>query len=378
MGEQIKTVLLVTLIAALIWIWAEGESFQTETVNSRIAFVTDSPDLSVTPGEGWNGAVRVQLEGSNSAIRQAAEAISNSIVLSPVNTDALATPGVRKVVQLGGAIKKLAALRELGVTVVDVEPAEVVVTVTKYVQRELLVRPEFPTEIDLLGEATVTPARVSVRMPEQTASSLTESDVIRLTLSPRDLQVTREDGLQTVTLPLSLPDKLRGVPGVDPDPDQATVSFRVRKNVDTVTLASVPVWVSVPPTESSGWDIEVKTEFLRDVVFTGPKDQIRALRENKLVPIAEVRLSSDELEAGITSKEAVIVDVPSQVTASAPTRLVELVIKKRTGSGPSDAGGESRGVGGGGGGGILPGTPAPPVPPADAEHPGAAAETEGN
>ncbi len=342
MGEQIKTVLLVTLIAALIWIWAEGESFSSVTVNPRVSFVKDSGDIEVVPDENWRGTVRLQLEGSNVAIKQAEQLLGTALILKPGQPGVPLTPGDRETVNLVEVVKQNASVRQLGITVVDVDPPDVAVSITRYVERDLPVRPDFPRDIELMGEPTVTPARVVVRMPERLADRLTENDFARVTVPRSDVQGAREDATQTLQLPVTLPGLLSGVRGVVVDKEQASVAFRVRKNVDTVTLASVPVWVSIPPTETSSWDIEVKDMFLRDVVFTGPTDQIRRIRERTFVPIAQVQLTSDELERGVSSKDATIDGLPVGIVFVAPSKSVGLVVKRRASGGPNEAGAGGR------------------------------------
>lgn len=359
MGDLIKTMLLVTLIAALIWIWAEGESFSSATVNPRVSFVKDSADLEISPDAEWRGTVRLRLEGSNVAIKQAEQLLGTALILKPGQPGVPLTPGDRQTVNLVEVVKLLPSVRQLGITVVDVDPPDVAVNVTKFVRREIAVRPELPLEIELLGEPTVTPQRVTVRMPEQLAAKLTETDLAVVTVSQRDLQLTRDDATQTLKLPITLPALLQGVRGVEAQQEVVSVAFRVRKNVDTVTLASVPVWVSIPPTETSSWDIEVKDMFLRDVVFTGPTDQIRRIRERTFVPIARVALTSDQLEAGITSKDADIDALPAGVTFSVASPAVGLNVKKRAEASPATPGAAGTGAEGGR---LREGGPTPPEP----------------
>jgi hypothetical protein len=330
MLEQIKTILLVTLIAALIWIWAEGESFSSAVVNPRVSFVTTGPELEITPDENWRGTVRLRLEGSTVAIKQAEQLLGTALVLRPPHPGVPSAPGDRQTVNLVEVVKSLPQVRQLGITVLDVDPTDVTVNITKYVQREMQVKPQFPSEIELLGEPTVIPSRVSVRMPEHIATGLTDNDIIAPAVASRDVQAAKDESPQSVILPLPLPTALQGIRGISMNPEQVNATFRVRKNVDTITLPSVPVWVSIPPTETSSWDIELKDTFLRDVVFTGPRDQIRKLRDRTFVPIAEVQLSSDELESGITTKEAVIVRLLPGVDYTMPVKTVDLSVKRRS------------------------------------------------
>jgi hypothetical protein len=106
--------------------------------------------------------------------------------------------------------------------------------------------------------------------------------------------------------------------------------------VDTVTVPSVPVWFSQPPTEGKRWNIELTDQFLRDVTFTGPSDAIAKIRARDIIPIAEIQLSSDDLEKGIETKEAVFVGLPPGVESGVAVKTVRLKIERRK-SGPDSA-----------------------------------------
>lgn len=337
MREQLKTFGLVTFIAALIWIWAEGESVSSVVVNPRVAFAQDEGDLEIAADENWRATVRLRLEGSTVAIKQAERVLGGSLTLKPGQPGVPATPGDRQAVNLMEAMRALPQVRELGITVVDVDPPNTVVSVTRYVTREVSIRPVFPDEIQLLGEATVTPPKLLLRLPERLATRLTESDTATATVSAADLRTIRDDAPKSMAGVVSPPASLAGERGVEFPVDGVTVSFRVKRNVETVTVGSVPVWVSLPPTETALWDIEVTDKYLQDVTFTGPTDAIAAIRSR--VPIAQVLLSSDDLERGVTSKEATITDLADGVEYTVTNRVVRLVVKKREngGTGPNGA-----------------------------------------
>lgn len=338
MVVKIKTFALVTLIASLIWIWAEGESFSSVVVNPRVLFVVDQTDLEFTPDETWRGTVRLRLEGSTVAIKQAERSLGSSIRLKPGQQGVPAVPGDRQAVNLIEAIRSLPDVVTMGLTVVDVDPPDAVVSVVRFVNREVTVRPQFPLDTELAGEPTVSPGRVVVRMPESLAARLTEADAATVPVTAQDLRQAREDGPQTISAPIQLPDKLAGVRGVEMITERTSVTFRLKKNVDSFTLPSVPVWVAVPPTESASWNIVVRDPFLRDVKFTGPVELIRKLRDRTIVPIAEVRLSSDELEAGAESKEAAVLGLPAGLEYTVGSNVVRLTITRRETPTPPEGG----------------------------------------
>jgi len=341
MLPRLKTFALVTLIASLIWVWAEGESFSSVVVNPRVLFIVDQTDLEFTPDDTWRGTVRLRLEGSTVAINQAERALGSMIRLKPGQQGVPAVPGDRQAVNLIEAIRSLPEVGTLGLTVVDVDPPDAVVSVVRFVTKDIPVRAQFPLDTELAGEPTVSPGRVAVRMPELVAAKLTDADAATVPISTQDVRLGREDGPQTISSAIQLPDKLVGVRGVELSLERASVTFRLKKNVDSVTLPSVPVWVAVPPTEAAGWNIVVRDAFLRDVKFTGPVELIRKLKER--VPIAEVRLSSDELEAAAeskeeVSKEAVVTGLAPGLEYTVVSKVVRLSITRREVPKPSNGG----------------------------------------
>lgn len=333
MVSKLKTIALVTLIAALIWVWAEGESVSSVVVNPRVLFVVDATDLEFTPDETWRGTVRLRLEGSTVAIKQAERALGSMIRLKPGQQGVPAVAGDRQAVNLIEAIRSLPEVTTLGLTVVDVDPPDAVVSVVHFVwkSRKILIRSQFPIDTELAGELRVSPEQVLVRMPESLAAKLTEADAdaVTVAVSAQDLRPGKDDGPQIISAAIQLPEKLAGVRGVTTSFERANVTFWLKKKVDTWTLPSVPVWVAVPPTETERWNIVVLDQYLSDVKFTGPVDLIQRLKDRGIAPIAEVRLNSDELEAAVKSKDAVLMGLPVGLEYTVANKVVRVSITRR-------------------------------------------------
>src|SRR6185503_14008681 len=132
MGARIRTILLVTIVTLLIWVWAEGESLTTQTLNPRISFVgptptgspgDEAPELIVRPTtEAWRGTVRIRLEGSTIAIKAAEDALAQPVKLRPGQPGVPSDAGETKIVDLTDALRSYPALTQTGVTVVDADP----------------------------------------------------------------------------------------------------------------------------------------------------------------------------------------------------------------------------------------------------------------
>jgi hypothetical protein len=190
------------------------------------------------------------------------------------------------------------------------------------------VRPALATDINILGDATVSPAKVTVRAPSELAALLPADAYAVAPVTKEQLGVARDDTPQTIATTVQI-SELAGKEGVVITPEKVNVTFRLRRSVDTVTVPSVPVWFSLPPTEGRRWNIDLTDQFLRDVTFTGPSDAITKIRSRDIIPIAEIQLSSDDLEKGIEAKEAVFVGLPPGVESGVAVKTVRLKIARR-------------------------------------------------
>jgi hypothetical protein len=330
MSAKIRTAILVSLVTVLIWLWAEGESLDTETFNPSVMFVqNEGGDMLIEPYERWAGSVRVRVQGSKRALTDAKRDLSSEIRLKIGDRGMPTQPGDQQIVDLAQAIQSLPSVGGQGLSVQEVTPANAVVRIVKLVSRELPVRAVVPPDIALLGQAAVSPARVMVRLSESQDARLPADAFATVELTRQDLASARDDTALTMTSRVRLPEALDEEPGVEITPPRVSVTFRLKRSVDSVTVATVPVWFSLPSTEGDGWDIELIDKFLRDVTFTGPTDAIARIRSREVVPLAEVRLSSDELENGIEAKEAVIVDVPQGVESGVAVKTVRLKVTRR-------------------------------------------------
>lgn len=328
MKTQLRTILLVSLVSLLIWLWAEGESLQTLAVTPRVVFVAERSDLELRTSPNWGGTVRIRIQGSTRAIHDAEAEMGAEIELRLGHPGVPSEPG-DQIVSLEEAIRQLPMVKSKGLNIIEVTPPSTVVRIERLVTRELPLRTIVAPDVDLLGDPTISPTKVTIRLPEALATQLPADAFASATLSKAEIGSARDDAAQTIVSAIKLPAVLQGVDGVALTPDKANVTFRIKRMVDSIPVASVPVWVSIPPNEGAKWDIELVDQFLRDVTFTGPADAIDKIRTREFVPIAEIRLSSDDLDRGIETKQAVFVNLPPGIETGVAIKSVRVRIIKR-------------------------------------------------
>jgi hypothetical protein len=335
--SHLKTIALATVVSTLVWIFAEGESLQSKSMDITATFPTEptSPVVIRPEDPHFRGTARVRLEATARSLEMATTAVGSKLRLVPGSPGVPSEPGNQRVVDLREAVAAMPELKALGVSVTDVQPRSVVVKVIRMVGRELPVRVELGADVPTDGDPISVPATVTVRMPESAMTGLPEGAAIIAGVSEEDIRRIRGDGPQTVPATLRVPAALNGVEPVIIQPDTCTVNLRVRRKVETYKIPTVPVWYSLPPTEDGNkWSIEMLDKFLTDVTLTGPSDEIarvRATGPGQLIVKAMVELSSDDLQNGIASKTVTFPGLPPGVTAASNATSVRVKIGKRNG-----------------------------------------------
>lgn len=353
--EFVKTAALTTLMAVLIWVWAEGESVSRVSITCRVELQADpAGDLVYRSDDPeWRGNVTFQVEGSAPGIAAARELRGQTLRLTAGLAGMPVEPGPNRVARLREAIAAIPELSRLGVVVVSCEPSEVPVRVMRMVTRDLPVRVELGRTLLLDGEPAPSPAAVSVRMPDSVL--VPDGAQAVAFVSAEELDRVRGDGAaatgaRTAVATIRTPSWLTGIEPLVIAPETVTVTFRVRKEVDTFRVAAVPVWFGLPPTEDAAqWAVEVLDKFVNDVTLTGPADQVARIRSGEITLKALVELASDDLQravrtdrpaadpagpgadpaaTGVISRPVTFLGLPPGVTAAAANPVVRVRVTR--------------------------------------------------
>lgn len=295
-----RTMLGVTLVTVLVWIFAEGESLKTERFGARAGFLASDPEVSdviIEASAGWSGAITVELEGSNTALGGLDALFERRIELTPGAFGGLvpSEPG-EHVIDLAQVISRMPGIAEQGVRVLSVQPERVSARVIRMTDVELPVVTRLPSGSQ--GQASATPEIISARMPEGLARRL-GADAIAIARVDR----SAIDGLapgRAVTLSdvvLELPLALVGEPYVEPSRRQVNVTVRVEAQTDRVTLRSVPVWIRRPAFNADRLILSLPAEdqTIASVEVSGPSPLISQIRDGALRVFATVEVPAELL-----------------------------------------------------------------------------------
>lgn len=332
-----KTGVVVVLVTVLVWVLAESQTVRTDTAEVTVSFVGQelaegAQVIRAVPGEGWTGTVEVELEGAVGPMADLRDALGQVVSLT-LGREVVAPPGQQQIV-LRDVLREAEPFRDSGVTIASVTPAQVVVQVDTIRRLELPVRVVLPPGTAIEGQAVTEPATVVLLGPSSAFEAVDRPGALREVVAPIDTE-------QLGSLVTGRAEQLRGIrlepPGWLVDrwstrlsPASVNVELTLRSRTRTITIPTMPVQVTLAPTEQGAWEIRLDPtdQDLIDVVLTGPDEAIGRIERREVRPFATVLLSFEELERGITTKRAEVLGLPPGVEARVDDADVGLTIQR--------------------------------------------------
>jgi len=119
--SRIRTFIIITFFAALIWLFAEAASLGEANVPDVTVRLTsaNTQQRLVRPSSDWRSRVSVELRGSRISIEEARATLSAGIELSP---GMLGVPDGGGTVDLLTALRSVSGIADTGVEVIAVTP----------------------------------------------------------------------------------------------------------------------------------------------------------------------------------------------------------------------------------------------------------------
>ena len=323
--ERIVTILTVTLVTLLIWMWAAGETRRTEREFASLSFIPPTEgSLRITPSEIAN--VEFEIRGPQRAIAKATERF-RTLISIPVGAYGVpADPGEHRI-RMQDLAEALVAEWRLPVTVLSADPPSLDVTIESLTRRNVRVAALLPDSVRTTGNTEVSPASAVIELPgDPTRLDSLGELVLDARVERSDLEGRLPGALHRIQVLLQVPaelaERLKGL-GIDPgtirpDPLNAQVTLTLDSNDVEFTLPNpVPVQIAGPPTALEDWVVTIDpgSAFLRNVVLRGPRDVIRQLeqRQGGLGVIAFVHLTSDDLLTRVEEKPVTLWSLPESV-----------------------------------------------------------------
>lgn len=339
--SQIGTLVTVTVIAVLVWLYAEDANVQAYTAQPvRVQFVLpDGAEGLLSPSEPIT--VLVDFDGSNGQFQQFDDANNEPVEIElPIDQ----TQDLQAMeIDLAEEIEQANRFKQLGINVTSVSPERANVSFEKILAVPLDVKIRQRTGTVKLASAGFVdpskPPRVVIEMPASTAQLLSGS-VASAWIDEDDVTSLEKGSPQQITVELEVPGLVTTLPR-----NISTVDLlvTVADDRDTVQIERRPILLSYPPSINERYIVEIEESdrFITAFTLEGPRDQIAQLKEDPTSKDvwASVRLSNEEADAavadgGVLSKTVDIIAPRGVVLTSDIVRVSIKVVPRETPAAP--------------------------------------------
>ena len=284
--STVKSLAWITPLTILIWVYAEREQvrppvkqaipFQIRTSDARQVVTVLRPDGEQT--------ILAELQGPQQAIE--------SVVRNLVPSDSSAGPVILLPSTLLGQreiptslIRESEFFQNSGVQISNESPLTLLVRVDKLVDVELEVRP--PEGMDnFITPPKFEPRYVKVTLPQAIKDEATVNNPLTAVAELSRFDAIRTPGAKTlVDVPVSIAG-MRDRLNIAIDPPRVTAHVNVRNAEREHKRDSVAVWVLYSPLVQGKYraELDPQSEFIKDVVLTGPEDIINSIEAGTAEP----------------------------------------------------------------------------------------------
>jgi hypothetical protein len=301
--ESLETVLVVTVIAALIWLYAEGETVITQTrrVNVRFVAPTTGMAVSLTDQESSvvGGAVldvQAALQASQGDLPRIAEWVRNETVdievRVPSSTDEV------QVINLQDVLNQ-SPLADLNAFIKETSPETVSVRVQQLRTVEMPIRIE-KGDLELSDEAPplIVPDKVAVTMPANLAQLVSDQSIqLVARLDLLDRETLEQDTLNVETVELNLPTELLNQSHVNLSRPRVEARFLVRRNTAEFTLERVQVRLRITDDITGLYRIQIdpSSQRILRVKVRGPNEAVKRIENDPSLVRASILIKMEDL-----------------------------------------------------------------------------------
>ena len=351
LAQKIQNFFFVTVIAVLVWFYAENENRKEHREPLSIQFVAaPGQELLISPEQA--GSVTAQFKcttGQYELFRRAQKAGIALEVRDDPNRRDRTQPLI-----LRDLLNTFPPLVAAGITIRETDPATVPVRVERLVDKSMPVRvPAVTGDLQFASAPTVDTVSVLVRMPESVASNISDLS-LDAALDARSLVGVEENVQRTLTVPLSLGPTFwsrfeQALGSSAPrtcvviKQPTAKVTLTIRKQSQSLTLSIVQILLTAPPSEVARFAVTLDPDqpVLANVTVIGPAEVIERIgRKDKAARVwAQLSLSTEDLEqaADKGSRTAPLELVaPAGVRTEAPLPSARFTVTRQpTGAAPN-------------------------------------------
>lgn len=320
--QKAMTYALVTILTALVWLYAEAENVKVHEENAVEIMIVGAKNQSIDIGRPQPLRVSVQFRcasGQISELRQLRQ--------KPFHINVADMEAGEQSIELKARLALVQRIADLGVAVESVDPSRIRATITNLtpVEMEIVAASDGQTL-----EAVVDPPKARVLVPSRRANSASGITLIA-NVDPRSLADLAEGEHLISGVPVTVPAYLREEKMLDL-PSTVDVRVTVRTQERTISR-SVPIYILDPPLVHADFQIVPEDQSVT-VDLTGPVETIDRIDRNDIKVWAELHFFShaelSEYAETSTSTHALKFRLPPNVRPSVSSYQMPVVIRRRT------------------------------------------------
>jgi hypothetical protein len=319
--ERVESVVIVTAVTVLIWLYAERESIRRGELTAQVRLTAPvGQNLAINP-DRFNVTIAYRCSTSQEQRLKNAVAVPLSLEVEADPADSF------RFISLRERIIRTSPIAALGIEIDNVTPEGQQVSIVRLTTVRLPIK-VIADDYELEGPPTIEPDEAEVQLPLSAAASAADQH-LEVRLSDVD-QSLKPGQTYRQRLPIVAPPQLP--PPSKITPQAAEVSFTIATQTEQLTLKSVLIVLQAPPQLTTEYSVELPNDqrvLPEPVELTGQSDKIQKLAENPNQIVAVLRLTSDDFARGITSKQVEIDNLPEGVTTIRPAPRLEFKIVPR-------------------------------------------------
>lgn len=307
-SAQIQEYITVTLVALLVWLYAEGENIKTYEMDIPIQFVAATGQNLLIKPSRLEDYPKVTLQCSSSQYVQLEKLLEGTPIPIPLNEDPNAPDGNQQLL-LKQLLTSLPIFSKLSVNITEVKPAQITVNVKKMVTVDLKIA-EVVEGDSMLQDVVIEPATATLHLPKDMLSNLTDSDTILARLNKQVLDRLTLNQSHTIEAVQLIAPAAARTEDVRIEPPSAKVTFTLTRQAKTATISSVAVRLVLPAASVSHYDVSLvndEDKLIRSVKLTGPNDLIDQIEKREIKIWADLKLEADDLAKGVGKENIAIV-----------------------------------------------------------------------
>ena len=285
--------LFVTVLTILIWLWAAGQTKHETSLTTTIRFRPPEGSMSTVSPEF--ASITLTLAGPRSAVETAKAECANGLDLTIAETD-----GSIVLSNMADHINAIEEIKLTGAEAIVAEPTSFKLEIQTMVTLEAAVEPVLQNMI-VSGDVTVDPATVIIQVPKSVRDELPDAITVQAVVSDSALEQLLPGVVHTRDAVIRLPHSL-DVPDVTVTPSRVTLTFKIQTKTQLAVLPQVRVILAGPPEDYAAFTIALPRKSIADVTVEADNEIIEAIKSGDYTVFAVVRLSSRDMEQGITSK----------------------------------------------------------------------------